>query len=305
MADVRSLLRNERASRRITHPHASYSTTGKLICLPCQLQLKSESLWNGHLRSSQHLAHLQKYEEEQALQSAAQEPEPSNGASNGNTPELLENGDAMPSKKRKMSPTIDEQEGPNKRSRNGSTEALQLKDQQEPVTPVMLSPLSAELPSRPSSTVPPETDTAAVDEDEWAAFEKDIEAASQPIPAEATISAPAISAADLANKTNQTAEETYNERKARLEAEQEEDKEDAARKLEDEFEEMKGFEERVRKLKEKREQLRAAVVSKPIAEAVQYGNGMDTDLNGVHSHDEEEEESSEDEDDWHGFRLKV
>src|SRR5579871_6145986 len=60
MADVRSLLRNERNARRISHPHATYSTTGTLVCLVCHIQLKSESLWNGHLRSAQHAMRLQR-----------------------------------------------------------------------------------------------------------------------------------------------------------------------------------------------------------------------------------------------------
>src|SRR5271156_4092529 len=60
MADVRSLLRNERNARRISHPHATYSTTGTLVCLVCHIQLKSESLWNGHLRSTQHAMRLQR-----------------------------------------------------------------------------------------------------------------------------------------------------------------------------------------------------------------------------------------------------
>jgi len=35
--------------------YASYSTTGTLLCTVCHLQLKSETLWEGHLRSAGHL----------------------------------------------------------------------------------------------------------------------------------------------------------------------------------------------------------------------------------------------------------
>ncbi|KAG9992447.1 hypothetical protein KCU78_g19387, partial [Aureobasidium melanogenum] len=58
MADVRSLLRNERASRRINHPHANYSESGKLLCAVCNVYIKTESLWENHIKSSQHVARL-------------------------------------------------------------------------------------------------------------------------------------------------------------------------------------------------------------------------------------------------------
>ena len=54
MSDVRALLKEQQAGRRIQHPHVTYSTTGRLICLVCNLQLKSESLWAGHQRSPNH-----------------------------------------------------------------------------------------------------------------------------------------------------------------------------------------------------------------------------------------------------------
>lgn len=62
MADVRALLREQQAARRIQHPHVTYSTTGRLICLVCNLQLKSESLWAGHQRSPNHKRLLQEAE---------------------------------------------------------------------------------------------------------------------------------------------------------------------------------------------------------------------------------------------------
>ncbi|KAK3291232.1 uncharacterized protein B0H64DRAFT_410153 [Chaetomium fimeti] len=59
MADVRALLRQQRAARRIEHPHASYSDAGKLVCTVCSEQVKTESLWDGHLRSAGHRQRLQ------------------------------------------------------------------------------------------------------------------------------------------------------------------------------------------------------------------------------------------------------
>lgn len=299
--DVRSLLRNERAARRLTHPHATYSTTGKLICLVCQLQLKSESIWNSHLRSPQHLTRLQKYEEERAANSPDLQPTLAPDFGDGVTPEPDVEA-SSPSKKRKKEDDQDEE--PRKRNKSqGSTAAA------------MHSPLSTELPSRPTSvpnslsnsiTPSPARDINAttVDEDEWAAFEKDIAAETLPVYEEAVISAPAMSAADIAK---QIAEESYAQRKVRLEAEQEREKEDAARKLEDEFDEMKEYEERVRRLKERRDAIRASAnrTAAP-PQATLYGNGTNTDKNGIHSGDESEssEYDEDDEDEWNGFRSK-
>ncbi|KAL0943064.1 zinc finger protein 830-like protein [Colletotrichum truncatum] len=58
MADVRALLRQQRAARRIEHPHAAYSDAGKLLCTLCHEAIKSESLWEGHLRGPSHTAKL-------------------------------------------------------------------------------------------------------------------------------------------------------------------------------------------------------------------------------------------------------
>ncbi|KAH7161611.1 hypothetical protein EDB81DRAFT_349772 [Dactylonectria macrodidyma] len=58
MADVRSLLRQQRAARRIEHPHAAYSDAGKLLCTLCHDHIKTESLWDGHVQSDAHKARL-------------------------------------------------------------------------------------------------------------------------------------------------------------------------------------------------------------------------------------------------------
>ncbi|KAG6050575.1 hypothetical protein E4U16_000192 [Claviceps sp. LM84 group G4] len=58
-SDVRSLLRQQRAARRIVHPHAAYSDAGKLLCTLCREQLKAEALWDAHLSSQPHQERLQ------------------------------------------------------------------------------------------------------------------------------------------------------------------------------------------------------------------------------------------------------
>ncbi|KFH43965.1 Zinc finger protein-like protein [Hapsidospora chrysogenum ATCC 11550] len=54
MADARSLLRQQRAARRIAHPHAAYSDTGKLLCTLCREHVKTESLWDAHIHGEAH-----------------------------------------------------------------------------------------------------------------------------------------------------------------------------------------------------------------------------------------------------------
>lgn len=55
MADVRALLRQQRAARRIEHPHASYTESGKLLCTVCREPVRGEpGPWEAHLRSDGH-----------------------------------------------------------------------------------------------------------------------------------------------------------------------------------------------------------------------------------------------------------
>lgn len=58
MADVRALLRQHRAARRVEHPQAAYSDAGKLLCTVCHEHIKTESLWDGHVLSAGHQQRL-------------------------------------------------------------------------------------------------------------------------------------------------------------------------------------------------------------------------------------------------------
>lgn len=79
MADVRSLLRQQRTARRIEHPHAAYSDAGKLLCTLCHEAIKSESLWDSHTRSATHTTKL-KAAQQQASASANGLAATANGA---------------------------------------------------------------------------------------------------------------------------------------------------------------------------------------------------------------------------------
>jgi len=157
------------------------------------------------------------------------------------------------------------------------------------------------IPSRPATPMKPLMETPApppepnVDEDEWAAFEADI-AAAETVPdmnVDAVISAPAMTAKELETRS---IEDANSRRKERAEAELEGDKEDATRKLEEEFEEMEGLEERVRKLREKREALRIKDAGKSVETAPPQPEMIQEDAM--------EDDDEEDDDDWDGFRLK-
>lgn len=205
-----------------------------------------------------------------------------------------------PSKKRKASD--DEDEGTiHKRSKpaNGIPEGFFDPGQEEksPVIPhgfEMQIPSRPATPSKPIETSIPSVSETQVNEDEWAAFENDIATAEAQAKAEndAVISAPAVSAADLAKKS---AEDGYATKKERQEAELEGEKEDAARKMEEELDTMEDFEARVRRLREKREALRKKEGSK--TEAV-VPAPVEVEI------PEEDDDDDDYDDDWDNFRMK-
>lgn len=136
-----------------------------------------------------------------------------------------------------------------------------------------------------------------IDEDEWAAFEREV--ATPPLTtsvftSEATINAAPLSAAEIAV---QEREEANVQKKERMEAFVEGEREDAARRLEDEFEEMAGLEEKVRRLKEQREQLRKEIKRGDEDARMMSEEGNDADV------DDGDDSANEDEDDdeWDGW----
>ncbi|KAL5526862.1 hypothetical protein ACEPAF_8589 [Sanghuangporus sanghuang] len=56
MADARSLLRARRqeSEARISHPYASYASTGQLRCSACGISIKTAAMWEGHIGSKAH-----------------------------------------------------------------------------------------------------------------------------------------------------------------------------------------------------------------------------------------------------------
>ncbi|KAI1817258.1 hypothetical protein GGS20DRAFT_533309 [Poronia punctata] len=165
-------------------------------------------------------------------------------------------------------------------------------------------------------------DSSAVDETEWAAFEAEMSALNSAAPettsiangptsysADAIISAPALTAAQIAAKSQ---EEEHERRKHAAEAEMADEKEEATRALENEFEEMEELEGRVRRLKERREMLRKESLMnlRGAAPPKTGGDGKEnaagsTNNPGRAEDIEEEEDEDDDEDEFDGFRFRV
>lgn len=79
MADARSLLRAQRAARRIEHPHAQYTDSGKLTCTVCREAIKSEGLWETHTRSASHRQKFLAHQKAKARPQQQHPPPPTNG----------------------------------------------------------------------------------------------------------------------------------------------------------------------------------------------------------------------------------
>lgn len=257
------MLRNERVSRRITHPHLTYSTTGTLICLVCNIQIKTEALWNKHLNTPQHGANLQKASGKPDSQPPPpEEADRVNGskkrkANDDNSDEDTRKrtrGEILPDKS-----LLSPQANP---TRYMDDKPISNRKRKRSSSPINSDPTTNGIQPRPSPadaahpTSQQPKSSSAIDEDEWAAFQRDVASPppeSSALTAAADISAAPMTAAELAAQSRLQAS---TQAKERMEAEIEGEKEDAARQMEEELEEMAELEDRVRRLREKREALR-------------------------------------------------
>ncbi|KAH6645175.1 hypothetical protein BKA67DRAFT_542154 [Truncatella angustata] len=360
MADARSLLRAHRAANRVEHPHAAYSEAGKLLCKICREVIKSDTLWESHVRSS---SHRQKQASTQAPTASIETTNKRKLDHVDDATEVEAADDAQETLPRKRNRTRSNVNGEattppglNRRASGTPAQGVELSIPSRPATPQVgegsqtstpsippmgrspfigsgsdnagtpsTSASAAQLPiSTESLTVPILAATAPaangdVDESEWAAFEAEIAADDDQVPAkpayaDATISAAPLTAEELAAKS---LEEENERKKHLLDVEIADEKEDATRALEDEFDEMEQLESRVRKLKERREELRKgsianlrgaaaheSVIDKTVKAALGKenagpANGEDT------GSDEDGDDDDEADDDWDdGFRFR-
>ena len=309
MADIRSLLRSERISRRIDHPNASYSATGTLECSVCHIPLKSDvDVWNKHLKSTQHAMRAERFRLNQKTASSKPDlPAASRETSNGTKKRIVSVDDDDSRKRTRPVINSARRVSIDSKDRPKSSFLHPTSSKSPTSTTHLVSPANAS--PQPSPTQPPQQ---AIDEAEWAAFERDVATSSPPPPAtgstsaftaQATISAAPISAAELAKQDRE--EERATDREP-SEAELEAEKEDAARALEEEFDEMEGLEERVRRLREKREELRLRTERERKADKGNSMNGVES-ISDQRPEDDVGDEDSEDEDfddDW-GFGRRA
>nr|POF11245.1 zinc finger protein 830 [Quercus suber] len=287
-ANPRVLLQAERLSRRITHPQASYTKDGKLLCNLCELPIKSEHAWKAHLHSTGHTLRLSRaHDVDTARKNRA------------------EHGGA---KKRKA----DDLDNPDREDRK----------KVKSVTEVEEAVSTTRKPVIPEDAVAQAPEPAAVEEEqgldnEYAAFEREMavldstHAVPSALNAAATISAAPMSVADIAAQAREEQSAQRGKRDLEIEGEQE----DAARLMADEFDEMVGLEERVKKLRERRDALkrshqmgdsdrrsRDAVASMHEAGREVNGNANDDDDEDDSGNDDRDDRDTEEEevefDDW-------
>ena len=319
MADVRSLLRNERASRRINHLQASYSSTGTLSCRTCQIPLKSESLWDLHLKSAPHLKRLRQSAEG-----------PTHGAMTSRKRKADDGDNSEDLRKRPKAKNevpegffdegvqVDEVEDTQTTQAETSLATPIITATTEDTTPSIPAESKVEGPDLPPGFFDNTTSgptpvsvalepTSTVDESEWAAFEADVARLATPPPrpsaltAEATITAAPLTAAEIAARS---LEEASIQARERREAELEGEKEDASRRLEEEFDEMEELEARVRRLREKREEIRRRQ-EEGISVAESTVGVKDTlGVRAANVVGDEVREDEEDEDDWEEWGMR-
>ncbi|SPJ83695.1 uncharacterized protein FTOL_10211 [Fusarium torulosum] len=336
MSDVRSLLRQQRAAHRIEHPYAAYSDAGKLLCTLCHEQIKTETLWDSHVRGEAHKTRLIQAQKTAAAANGSNSQQTAQKRKLDDTEEAIDDGDG----------DLEMDDGRRKRTRTDGADGEGDKDARDPnLTPPRLTRrtsttpsqgIEIQIPSRPATpahrdgssvstsgsqpntltlqsattTLPerrpsslatderPASTAAAVDEAEWAAFEADIAATTAPYDEDAVISAPAMTAEETAAIEAQKEEEAA-KRRAQADVDLEDEKEEATRALEEEFEEMEELEARVRRLKEKREALRKRGESFSQETGPEKPTSLgneNLETPAIEEKDEENEDEDEDED---------
>lgn len=239
MADVRALLAAERQSRRISHPHLTYSKNGALTCNVCSLHVKSEQLWPGHLKSLNHRKNVQRSSEPSSSRPAKRKIE------SVESDEGKERNYEVDSRKKPKS-------APESQADNPPLPDPAVPPETSPVSAGNQIPQPSHLEPSPGQQQPPPPQAPPVvdvDENEWAAFERDVAEVVKPDFGSATIEAAPVSAAQLAEQQRTNA---VQQREDEAEAE----KEDESRRMEEEFEVMEEMEDRIKRLRARREALR-------------------------------------------------
>ncbi|KAF3273862.1 hypothetical protein TWF970_008274 [Orbilia oligospora] len=293
--DARKLLAASRKSRRITSPYASYSLAGALFCNICSnTPIKSESLWDAHIASSQHKSNVAIRGGTVSTGKTNSHKRPAESPAIDNDSRNRRSGDdgQTASKRLKTAKAdvknlalpvgfFDEDEDEDEEGIISTGEVIEPDDENSPPPPPPVQNTNQQQPTTalPSSSTKLPADffsttstsktkgTEGSLDDEWAAFQADIAEAEEEIAlpnvtatANHTISAPALTTAQLQQEDEESAS-SLDARNARTIAEEE--MEDARAALADFFDEQSSLEERVARLKERREMLRQVSTTVP------------------------------------------
>ncbi|KAI9809578.1 MAG: hypothetical protein M1825_000010 [Sarcosagium campestre] len=325
---VRGMLRKTLASRRVNDPAATYTPSGALLCNVCRIPVKSEPLWDSHIRSPEHLQHAKAAKSRSSRKRKAETEveefiDDDGGRKRAKDVRALPGNFFDASKSPQPPREISATNTDSQRTRQSN-----LPDQ------VTTAGLPASLPTNffdPSAaknplsettintsrdaTHPPPVNPSDV---EFAAFEAEIAAIPDEPDGLTALTAPAHITAPASNGLESTTPDEFVDQSqaARL-ADIEAEREEAARQLEAEFEEMAELEERVRRLRERREAVRletlnrlqdrsgapeedtAGAAAASVAAGVGGGGGgEEMGSNGIEDHDVNDSDSDDSDDNW-------
>ncbi|KAI1040952.1 hypothetical protein LB505_006654 [Fusarium chuoi] len=336
MSDVRSLLRQQRAARRIEHPYAAYSDAGKLLCTLCHEHIKTESLWDSHVRGEAHKTRLIKAQTAASSNARAPQQQTSQKRKHDDNEEAIDDKDGDVEmddgrRKRNKANGVDgdgDGDGDNKdqtltpprltrRTSTTPSQGVEIQIPSRPATPAHRDGSSASTPGGQLNNLTSQSATASLPSRQASSLttgERLTSAAAIAVDEaewaafEADIAATTatydegatISAPAMtveeAAAADAQKEEEAEKRRAQADVDLEDEKEEATRALEEEFEEMEELEARVKRLKDKREALRKR------GESFSQGNGTEKPTSlGKENLDtpaiEEKDEDDDEEDD--------
>lgn len=288
MADIRSLLRQELAARGADSPSAptripSHIKKRKLDRPQTDLRKKMKSSETLQPPANTQSGLVSEQETSNAEESAMASPDEYEG----------DGDDELLSDSRPPATTSIEDDATTPRPRSPATDA----EFAIPQAPTKSADDLRQSPPASGPVVPvSESDKQAVNEDEWAAFERDVVEPTKNTSTfddhSATIYAAPVSIEQLEK------EQSAKERQKQAREAEEGIREDAERFLEDEFDEMEGLSERLQRLKEKREEIKKNSLAGPrqaVTPAPEPEKSTETEnLND----DDEEDDDEEDDENW-------
>lgn len=291
MADVRALLAAERQARRISHPYLTYTKSGQLLCNVCQLNVKSEALWEGHLRSANHKKNTRAAQEASTRTLKRKLDDVDEAEENG----VEVGAEASRDPKKPKSRAVSLVEG----DKDGGGPVAPVEEEERPPLPrragevedvAVVVPAAVPEDEAVSNAPAASEAEAAIDEDEWAAFEREVAPLAQSDYSAATISAAPVTAEELARQKEEN-------RRKQQDNEAEADREEEEGRVQEEVEIMEDLEGRVKRLREKREALRITRPSRDATAQPATNEKVEEAADDAERRGQDFEEGTDDDDD--------